>query len=222
MNETNLRKEIIDTARKLNSTGLSLQNSGNVSGRWGNRMLITPSGVPYHELTTSDIIDAGFDGSFEHPRFRPSSEWHFHGAIYRERPDVQAIVHTHSAHATAVACTGQDIPAFHYMVAVAGGNSIRCADYATFGTEELARLTVTALEDRRACLLANHGQVATGSSASTAFALAEQVEELARHYMLALQLGNVQYLDDEEMARVLDKFKSYGQNPNQESERVSR
>ncbi len=210
MDELSVRQEIIAAARKLNDTGLSLQNSGNVSARWREGMLITPSGVPYHQLEVDDVIETAFDGSFAHAKYRPSSEWHFHAAVLSARGDVSAVVHTHSAYATALACTGRDIPAFHYMVAVAGGSTIRCAPYATFGTEELAAHAVAALDDRRACLLANHGQIAVGKSLQAALDLAAQVEELARHYMLSLQIGDVQYLGEDEMRRVLEKFKTYG------------
>src|SRR5205807_2815823 len=155
-------------------------------------------------------VAMGFDGSHRGPRL-PSSEWRFHRDILSARPEASAIVHTHAMFATTLACLGREIPAFHYMVAVAGGDSIRCAPYATFGTEELSRHAVRALEGRKACLLANHGMIAIGDTLKAALALAVEVESLAAMYWRALQVGAPNLLDADEMARVLEKFRTYGQ-----------
>ena len=197
----------------MNATGLSPGKSGNVSTRHDSGMLVTPSGIPYDRLTPDDIVFVALDGTVPAGQRAPSSEWHFHLAIYRARPDAGAVVHAHSLNATALACLRRDIPAFHYMVAVAGGPSIRCADYATFGTEDLARNAVQALDGRKACLLGNHGQIALGADLDAAFDLAREVEALAAQYRAALQVGNPILLDDAEMARVLEKFKTYGKQP---------
>lgn len=212
-----LRRRIIQTALALNATGLSPGKSGNVSARHENGMLVTPSGMPYERLTPDDIVFVGLDGTVPPGQRLPSSEWHFHLAIYRARPDAGAVVHAHSLNATALACLRREIPAFHYMVAVAGGFSIRCADYATFGTEELAKNALAALDGRKACLLGNHGQLALGPDLDAAFDLAREVEALAAQYRAALQVGEPVLLDDAEMARVLEKFKTYGKQPDRTS-----
>lgn len=158
-----------------------------------------------------DAIEVDLYGGVLAGTLRPSSEWPMHAAIYRARPDAQAIVHCHSRHATALACCGRDIPAFHYMVAAAGGDSIRCAPYALFGSGALAEHALTALRDRRACLLGNHGQIALGSSLEAALALAVEVEELAAQYGAALAIGEPRILDDAEMREVMRRFAGYGQ-----------
>jgi len=206
-----LAQSVIDTALIMSTSGLSAGRSGNVSVRDGERVLITPTGMAYEDLVPSDIVSMGLDGSVLPGSRKPSSEWHFHAAIYAAREDVNAIVHTHSNAATALACLEEGIPAFHYMVAAAGGADIRCAPYATFGTEELATFAVRALEDRTACLLSHHGVIACGSSLGKAYELAVEVETLADQYGRARQLGSVPLLSDDEMQRVLDKFKGYGQ-----------
>jgi L-fuculose-phosphate aldolase len=165
--------------------------------------------MEYETLQAGDVPVMDLDGRWFGAR-RPSSEWRFHRDIFRSRPEVGAIVHTHSPHATALACTGRGIPAFHYMVAVAGGADVRCAAYRTFGTQELSQAALAALQDRKACLLANHGVIATGSDLQSAVALAGEVENLARQYSVALSLGEVSLLDEAEMSRVLEKFRSYG------------
>jgi L-fuculose-phosphate aldolase len=209
------RQNVIATARAMNASGINVNKSGNVSvrcqrgGRTG--YLLTPSGVPYDHLDPQDIVfmdDAGTAVG----RCEPSSEWRFHGAIYAARPDVDAIVHTHSPHATALACHGLSIPAFHYMVAVAGGADIRCAEYATFGSQALADNAVIALQGRTACLLAHHGVIACGRSLDRAFALAVEVENLARIYISVRSLGEPRLLDASEMDRVLERFRNYGQH----------
>lgn len=208
--ERALRDEIVLTSRTMNDLGINQGTSGNVSARWGEGFLVTPSGVPYARCEAADLVWMGFDGTVE-GRLKPSSEWRFHLDIYRHRPDAQAVVHTHGVHATAIAAHRRGIPAFHYMVALAGGFDIRCAGYATYGTQELSDAALVALEGRRACLLANHGVIALGDSLAKALRLAEESETLARMYLAALQLGEPVVLDDAEMAIVLEKFGSYGQ-----------
>ena len=211
---TQLREAVIATARAMNASGINVNKSGNVSVRCarGARagFLLTPTGVPYERLEADDITFVADDGR-PIGRCEPSSEWRFHAAIYAARPEFDAIVHTHSPHATALACQRLGIPAFHYMVAVAGGDDIRCADYATFGTQALADNAVAALQDRRACLLAHHGVIACGASLDTAFALAVEVEDLARTYVIVRSLGEPRLLDSAEMQRVLERFRTYGQ-----------
>ena len=163
MNELPLRKAIIATALAMNALGINRGKSGNVSARWKDGILITPSGLPYEESRPADIVFVGKNGNATGKR-PPSSEWRFHYDIYRTRKDAQAVVHAHSSFATTLACLGMDVPAFHYMIAVAGGNSIRCAPYATFGTQELSDHALQALSNRKACLLANHGMIATGTA----------------------------------------------------------
>ncbi len=208
--ESSLRRHIIDTALAMNACGINRGTSGNVSARWNDGCLITPSGLAYDKTRPADIVFLDRDG---HPsgRLAPSSEWRFHYDIYRSRGDVGAIVHTHSSFATTLACLHRDIPAFHYMVAVAGGNSIRCAPYATFGTQQLSDHALAALQDRCACLLANHGMIATGPTLDKALALAVEVEALAEQYWRASQLGDPNLLSEQEMAVVLEKFRGYGQ-----------
>jgi L-fuculose-phosphate aldolase len=209
-----LRRAVIETALALGPADLGVNRSGNVSARWADGFLVTPTGVPYEALEPEDIVFVPLDGAAPRGRLLPSSETPFHLAIYRARPELSAIVHSHSPHATALACTGRGLPPFHYMVAAAGGASILCAPYATFGSEALSRHAVEALADgRRACLLANHGQIACGASLPKALELAREVEMLARQYLLALQAGEPVLLDAAEMARVLDKFRTYGRQP---------
>ncbi len=212
MNEPGLRKEIIAAANVMSQEGLSPGKSGNISARADvGRILITPTGVPYADLKPSHIVALDMDGKVVGGALLPSSEWHFHVAIYAARPEVHAIVHTHSLYATALACAHREIPAFHYMVAVAGGDNIRCAPYATFGTQMLADNALKALKGRHACLLANHGQIALGATPAKALAMAHEVETLASQYVTALQIAQPHILDTDEMARVLEKFKNYGQ-----------
>lgn len=206
-----LAQNVIDTALRMSRSGLSAGRSGNVSVRDDERVLITPTGMAYDALTPDDIVSMALDGSVPDGSRKPSSEWHFHAAVYIARPDIGAVVHTHSNAATALACLEEGIPAFHYMVAAAGGHDIRCAPYATFGTEELAAHAVRALEGRQACLLAHHGVIACGSTLTKAYDLAVEVETLAEQYARARTLGPVPLLDAREMERVLEKFKGYGQ-----------
>jgi len=211
MSEQDAREAVIKTAQEMSASGLSPGKSGNVSARAAGGMLITPTGVAYAELTPEMISFVAMDGASRTGELKPSSEWHFHLGIYQARKDVGAIVHTHSEAATALACTGQGIPAFHYMVAVAGGTDIRCAPYATFGTEALAVHAVEALKDRKACLLGNHGVIACGDTPAAALALANEVEALAVQYGRALLIGGVRILTDTQMREVLEKFNTYGQ-----------
>lgn len=208
--DTLLREEIIASALAMNAAGINQGKSGNVSARYGDAFLITPTGVAYDALAPEDIALVEMDGT-SRSALRPSSEWRFHRDIYARHPHAHAIVHTHAPYGTTLACHGRGIPAFHYMVAVAGGRDIRCAPYATFGTQALSDHALAALVDRHACLLAHHGMIATGATLARALALAIEVEALARLYWQALQLGEPPLLDDAEMARVIEKFERYGQ-----------
>lgn len=175
-------------------------------------MLITPSGKRYEETEPGDVVFVAADGSVPKGQSKPSTEWHFHLAAYRARPDRRAVVHSHSMYATVLACAHKPIPAFHYMVAVAGGKDIPCVPYATFGTEELARYVAAGLKDSDACLMANHGQIALGRSPTYALELAIEVEVLAEQYYKVLSIGDVHLLDDAEVRKIVNKFRRYGQN----------
>ena len=208
-----LREEIIRTALKMNRLGINQGKSGNVSARVSDpnvAYLITPTGVPYDDTRPEQIVAMRPDGTFDGDTL-PSSEWRFHHDIYAARSDVNAVVHTHSPYATTLACMDRAIPPFHYMVAVAGGKDIRCAPYATFGTQARSDFAVAALHDRTAGLLSHHGMIACGVNLEKALALAVEVESLARMFWQALQIGEPTQLTDAEMANVLEKFKSYGQ-----------
>jgi len=209
VNELALRAAIIATAIEMNDRRINSGKSGNVSARTETGFLITPTGLPYESMRPEDIVPVTLGGVATGPR-TPSSEWRFHRDIYVDRPDAGAIVHAHSPFATTLACLGRGIPAFHYMVAVAGGKDIRCAPYATFGTQELSDNALVALSGRRACLLANHGMIAVDASLGNALALAIEVEALAEQYWRALQIGAPNLLSDAEMDIVLEKFRSYG------------
>lgn len=207
-----LREALVETARRMNACGLNQGTSGNVSVRTPEGLLLTPSGIPYEELEAADVVAVGGDGAWEAPAGRrPSSEWRIHRDVLEARPELGAVVHAHALHATALACKSEGIPAFHYMVAVAGGADIRCAKYATFGSPELSANALEALEDRRACLLAHHGLVACGADLGEALALAVEVEALAAQYWRVLLLGEPDLLSAAEMERVLAKFRAgYG------------
>jgi len=208
-----LRNELIAVAREMNRTGLNRGTSGNLSVRTGGAMLITPSGLPYEQMCAADIVRAEIDDAPEpvfDGRRKPSSEWRIHFDIYRNRPDAQAVLHAHPVHCTAVACLRRPLPPFHYMVAVAGGRDVRCAPYATFGSQELSEHVLAALHDRRACLMANHGLLCLAPDLRAALALAVEIEQLARSYLECLAVGEPVILDDAEMARVLEKFRGYG------------
>ncbi|MBT8269124.1 MAG: class II aldolase/adducin family protein [Desulfofustis sp.] len=208
--EQNVRKGIIAACIKMNEIGINQGTSGNVSCRWKKGMLITPSGIPYEQLITKDIIYVKFrDNSTEGPH-KPSSEWRFHRDILAQRKDVDAVVHTHSNYATAMAIRQLDIPAIHYMIAAAGGKKITCAEYATFGTQKLSDNALAALKNRLACLLAHHGVIALGASVEKALWLAIEVETLAKQYSIANQYGEIKIIPDKEMKKVINAFKTYG------------
>ena len=211
MNEQDLRLRVIATARKMNEVRINRGRSGNVSARASSGFLITPSGLPYEDTRANDVALVTLDGVAAGPR-QPSTEWRFHRDIYAARHEVGAIVHAHSTFATTLACLGRGIPPFHYMIAVAGGKDIRCADYATFGTQALSDRALEALEGRKACLLANHGMIAVGDSLEAALALAIEIEALAEQYWRTLQTGTPNLLSDAEMDVVLEKFRNYGQS----------
>ena len=216
MPEQELRQQLVAVARRMNASGINQGTSGNLSARIPGGMLITPSSLPYEQMEPTDLVALDLAGV---PRDagarRPSSEWRLHADILASRPEVQAVLHCHSIHATALACHGRAIPPFHYMTAVAGGDDIRCAPYATFGTAELSALAVQALDGRLACLLAQHGQVTVGSSLDQALRIAIEVETLARMYLQALQLGEPPLLSPEQMAAVHHQFRTllYGAAP---------
>ena len=202
-------EEVIKYANMLNTENLSALRSGNVSIRHDDGFLITPSGVKYSSLKYKDIVFVSLDGKFEEKNMKPSSEWRFHKDIYLNKTEANAIVHAHSTHATAVSTHGKSIPAFHYMVALAGGNDIKCADYATFGTEELSQNIIKALEDRKACLMSNHGQVAFEKNLNKAFELAQEIENICQQYINALKIGKPKILSDDEMIKILEQIKNY-------------
>jgi L-fuculose-phosphate aldolase len=208
--EAALRRTIVATAQAMSRSGLSPGRSGNVSARWQGGMLITPSGVAYETLTVDDIVAVDSQGRPARHRYMPSSESQMHQAIYARRADASAIVHSHSKFATVLACAHRPIPAFHYMVAIAGGMSIPLVPYATFGTEELAEHAANGLAAVNACLLANHGQIALGPTPVAALELAQEIEVMAEQYHHVLLQGQPHILDDAEMRRVIARFASYG------------
>lgn len=203
------REELLTAARRLDELGLNRGTSGNSSVRTNEGLLITPSGMPTHEMVAEDLVELSMDGTATGAT-APSSEWRIHRDIYARRPETRAVVHTHSTHATAMACLRRDVPPFHYMVAKAGGSSIRCAGYALYGTDDLSREALRALVDREACLLANHGMVALGPSLAQAIALAVEVEELCRQYLVASPAGPCVLLNGDEMDAALAAFATYG------------
>lgn len=206
------RRAVIAAALAMSRSGLSPGRSGNVSCRWKGGMLITPTGMEYETLKARDIVFITGKGTLPGRSLRkPSSEWRFHLAAYQARPDMNAVVHTHSLHATVLACAHKPIPAFHYMVAIAGGKDIPLIPYDTFGTQELAAHVAKGLAHRSACLMANHGQIAIGKDLGSALELAHEVEVLAKQYVGVLAIGEPHILPDDEMARVLERFKNYGQ-----------
>lgn len=211
-----LRKEIIAACRRMDALGVNQGTSGNISVRWQTGLLITPSGLDYETMAPEDIVFLRMDGRHG-GALKPSSEWRFHRDILRTRKDVNAVVHAHPVCCTALAMARREIPAVHYMIAAAGGPTIRCAPYATYGTETLSKHALAALKGRHACLLANHGLITCGPSLRKALWLAAEVETLAKQYIHALQLGEPHVLPDDEIARVIEKFKSYG--PREKRER---
>tara|TARA_B100000700_G_scaffold46993_1_gene49485 strand:- start:49 stop:708 length:660 start_codon:yes stop_codon:yes gene_type:complete len=213
-----LKEQVIEFAQKLNSTNLSPLRSGNVSIRaiyeGIEGFLITPSGIKYETLKIEDIVFLELNKEYDFLKMfnsglNPSSEWRFHKDIYKKKKEAGAIVHAHSPHATAVSAHGKAIPAFHYMIALAGGDDIKCADYATFGTKELSQNILNALEKRKACLMSNHGQVAFGKNLKQAFELAEEVENICHQYINTIKLGEPKILSFAEMQKILEKIKNY-------------
>ena len=207
--EREKRQSIIDACLRMNVLGINQGTSGNISLRHGDGMLITPTSTPYEAMKPEQIVYMHLDGNHD-PAQRPSSEWRFHRDIFKARPEVQAIVHTHPPYSTMLAIMGMEIPPVHYMVAVAGGDTIRCAPYATFGTQELSEHAVRALEGRLACLLEHHGMIAVGPSLPKAMWLAVEVETLARQYHGCLQIGTPPLLSKEEIEKVRVRMAGYG------------
>ena len=205
-----VRDALIATARALQPAGLNKGTSGNVSVRHGNGFYITPTGMPYDRLVADDIPLMALDGSHVGAR-KPSSEWRFHRDLYAARPEVGAVLHAHSPFAVSLACLRRDIPPFHYMIARFGGDTVRCADYALFGSQALSDAALLAMRDRKACLLANHGLLVAGRDLDEALALANELEELCEQYWRACQLGAPVLLSDDEMTEVIAKFAGYGQ-----------
>ena len=205
----NLRAEVIKYAKMLNTKKLSALRSGNISARYKDGFLITPSGAKYSLLKNKDIVFVTLKGEFDKKKGIPSSEWRFHQDIYKNKIEAKAIVHAHSNCATAISTHGKGIPAFHYMIAMAGGNDIKCAKYATYGTRELSKNILKALKNRNACLIGNHGQIAFSGNLSEAFELAEEVENLSNQYIKALKIGKPKILSSKEMIKVLSKAKNY-------------
>ncbi len=207
--ELGKRQAIIDACRRMNMSGINQGTSGNISLRHGDGLLITPTGVPYDSMTPEQIVFMAMDGSFA-PTQKPSSEWRFHLDILKSRADVNAVVHAHPPYATILAIMGMEIPPVHYMIAAAGGDTIRCAAYATFGTAELSDHAVKALEGRLACLLDHHGMIAIGRTLDKAMWLAVEVETLARQYHGCLQIGKPPLLSGAEIERVRQRMAGYG------------
>jgi len=206
---SHLREQLLAVSRKLCELGLNRGTSGNASVRDGAGFLVTPTGMTVEEMTPHDMVWMSLDGKVQGER-QPSSEWRFHRDILQARPETGAVIHTHAMFATTLACLHREIPPFHYMVAVAGGDTIRCAPYALFGSQALSDAALIALQDRRACLLANHGMLATGRDLDQALALTVEVETLCEQYWRALQAGEPHLLTAAQMAEVMEQFKDYG------------
>jgi L-fuculose-phosphate aldolase len=209
MNDIDLKSKVLATARAMNAAGINRGSAGNVSVRQGDGFLVTPTGMAYDSCVAEDIVFVGLDGRNEGRR-KPSSEWRFHRDIYAARPEAGAVVHAHSPFAVSLACMGCDIPPFHYMIARFGGRDVRCARYATFGSQELSDAVVAALSDRRGCLMAHHGMVVFGTGLDDALALGVELETLCEQYWRVLQIGGPRLLSDDEMARALTEFRQYG------------
>jgi L-fuculose-phosphate aldolase len=212
MNELDIRKDIIEACREMNRSGLNQGTSGNISVRHGDAMLITPSATPYDVMQPADIALMPLDrdyGSWEGPR-KPSVEWRFHLDILKSRGDVASVVHAHATYATVLAIARRPIPACHYMVAAFGGTDVKVSDYATFGTAELSAAALRALEGRTACLLANHGMIALGTSLAKAMWTAVELETIARQYVLSLTIGGPVLLSDADIDAVMPGFAAYG------------
>ena len=205
----NEREQLLTIAQKLITTGLNKGTAGNASVRCEGGFLVTPSGMAVDDMTLASMVKMQFDGSYE-PEKIPSSEWRFHRDILASRADINAVIHTHSMFSTTLACLHKDIPPFHYMIAVVGGDTIRCAPYALFGSQALSDNALSALQDRKACLLANHGMIALGRDLEDALAVTVEVENLCEQYWRALQLGEPHLLSEAEMRYVFQQFKGYG------------
>jgi L-fuculose-phosphate aldolase len=214
VSEQLLREQLLKIAQKLVKTGLNKGTSGNCSVRLGDGFLVTPSGMAVEDMSAASMVKMQFDGSYEdgkiQPNIKPNSEWRFHRDILQKRTEVNAVIHTHSMFATTLACLHKDIPPFHYMIAVVGGDTIRCAPYALFGSQALSDNALDALIDRKACLLANHGMIALGRDLDDALAVTVEVENLCEQYWRALQLGEPHILSEAEMREVFQQFKGYG------------
>ena len=213
--DADLATKVVATARAMNASGINRGSAGNVSARCEGGFIITPTGMAYDACTAADMVRVGADGTASSRR-KPSSEWRFHHDIYAARPEAGAVVHTHSPFTTALACQEMDVPAFHYMVARFGGADVRCAAYATFGSQELSDAIISALDGRCACLMAHHGMVVFGRDCDHALALAVELETLCEQYWRTLQLGAPKLLPADEMTRVLAKFATYGQQNGQQ------
>jgi L-fuculose-phosphate aldolase len=210
MRQVTLKQQVLFSACTMNESGINSGSAGNVSARCDGGFIITPTGMPYEKCSSDDMVFVDMEGTPSGKR-KPSSEWRFHRDIYLASPEAGAVVHTHSPFATSLACMGVDIPPFHYMIARFGGDNVRCASYATFGTQELSDAMIVALRDRRACLMAHHGMVVHGRNLDHALALAVELETLSEQFWRVLQLGQPKLLSEEEMQRVLEKFDGYGQ-----------
>jgi L-fuculose-phosphate aldolase len=213
MSEEQARDAVVAAVRRLDALGMNRGSTGNASQRWAvdgvDGMLITPTGMGADELQPADLVWVGVDGRVA-GAWQPSSEWHFHLATYRARPDLHAVLHTHSTHAAALACLRYELPAFHYMVAVAGGDSVPCVPYHLFGTEALSQAVAGALRERDACLMANHGLVAAGATMARAMKVLQEVESLCEVYLKALAVGEPALLSREQMREVIARFRDYG------------
>ena len=209
MTSSAAREAMVEAMRRMLDLGLSQGTSGNISVRSGDGFLVTPSGIPAEQLDPDDLVRMDFEGGYDHP-LAPSSEWRFHRDILAARPEFGAVVHAHPPYATGFAICGREIPAVHYMIAMAGGPTIRCAGYAPYGTQRLSDLALEALQERSACLLANHGMIAAGPDLPKAMWLATEVETLCRQYAIALQVGKPIILSNDEVAKTVERFKSYG------------
>jgi L-fuculose-phosphate aldolase len=207
--EQALRTQMVAALRRLDALGMNRGSTGNLSHRLGAGMLITPTGMGADELRPQDLVWLGEDGT-QQGDWQPSSEWHFHRAVYAVRPGLNAIVHTHSVNATALACLERGLPAFHYMVAVAGGDSVPCTGYHTFGTEALSAAVSAAMVDRDACLMAHHGLVAAGATLPRAIKVTQEIEALCEVYLKALAVSEPAVLSPVQMAEVIEKFRTYG------------
>ena len=213
MSEAQARDAVVAAVRRLDALGMNRGSTGNASHRWArdgsDGMLITPTGMGADELQPADLVWVGVDGRVQ-GAWQPSSEWHFHLAVYRARPDLHAVLHTHSTHAAALACLRYELPAFHYMVAVAGGDSVPCVPYHLFGTEALSQAVSGAMQHRDACLMANHGLVAAGATMAKAMRLVQEIESLCEVYLKALAVGEPALLSREQMVEVIARFRDYG------------